>query len=72
MYYAIKPAALKRWVGKNVDLAVLGKKLLDDGLLITESARNDLATKQVKIRGIAGRLRYYCISEKPLLSRGAV
>jgi hypothetical protein len=68
VYYVIKPAALEGWVGKNIDLAVLGRKLLDDGHLFTDSARNDSFTKQVKIRGIPGKPRYYCISENLILS----
>jgi hypothetical protein len=68
VYYVIKPAALERWVGKNVDLAVLVEKLLDDGHLITEKGRDDIPTKQVKIRGISGRPRYYCIRENRILA----
>jgi putative DNA primase/helicase len=34
VYYAVKKAALARWVGKHVDLTSLGKQLLDSGYLI--------------------------------------
>jgi hypothetical protein len=71
VYYAVKRAAFERWVGKNVDLASLGKQLLQDGYLITEARRHDTPTMQVKIRGISGKPRYYCIRENLILSRGA-
>ncbi len=66
VYYAVKKAALARWVGENVDLTSLGKQLLDGGYLITDKRSRRVPTKQVQIPGIAGRRRYYCISRERL------
>jgi uncharacterized protein (DUF927 family) len=67
VYYVVKHAALERWVGKNVNLASLGRQLLDRGYLITEKRSRGVATKQVQIPGIDGRRRYYCISRQLVL-----
>jgi len=67
VYYVVKPAALERWVGKNVNLASLGRQLLDRGYLITEKRSRGVSTKQVQIPGIAERRRYYCISRQLVL-----
>jgi putative DNA primase/helicase len=67
VYFVVKRAALKRWFGKNVNLASLGKRLLDSGYLITERRRSRVPTKEVQIPGIAGRRRYYCISRQLVL-----
>jgi hypothetical protein len=67
VYYAVKKAALARWVGKHVDLTSLGKQLLDSGYLITDKRSSRVPTKQVQIPGIAGRRRYYCISRQLVL-----
>lgn len=67
VYYAVKKAALARWVGKHVDLTSLGKQLLDRGYLITDKRSSRVPTKQVQIPGIAGKRRYYCISQQLVL-----
>jgi putative DNA primase/helicase len=67
VYYVVKPAALERWVGKNVNLASLGRQLFDRGYLITDKRSCRVPTKQVQIPGIARRRRYYCIRRQLIL-----
>lgn len=58
--YAIKPKALKRWLGADEDLVRwVGRRLLEREMLYA-TARG-LATKQLDIKGAEQKARYFCI-----------
>lgn len=67
LVYHVKPASMRQWFGPGTILEDVGKRLLAHGALLTDDRR--LPTKQVSIRGVPGKPRYYCFSQRRLLAQ---
>lgn len=65
LVYHVKPASMRRWFGPGASLEEVGKRLVARGVLLTDD--RGLPTKQVSIRGVVGKPRYYCFSQRRLL-----
>lgn len=65
LVYLVKPDSMRRWFGASMGLEDIGRRLLTLGILLTDD--RGLPTKQVSIRGIPGKPRYYCFPQLRLL-----
>lgn len=57
--YVIKRKTLERWCGPGMSLVEVAAHLSNRGLLIRDKSGN--STRQIKVKGIPGRHRYYCL-----------
>lgn len=67
LVYHVKTASMSRWFKPGASLEDIGRRLLAQGVLLTDD--RGLPTKQVSIKGVAGKLRYYCFSQRRLLAQ---
>lgn len=61
LFIAVKPRIFKKWVGETIPYKMISDHLFEHDWLVTTS--RGLPTKPVKIKGIEGKPRYYCIKE---------
>lgn len=57
--YVIKRRTLERWCGPGMSLTEIAAHLSNRGFLLRDKRGN--STRQVKVKGIRGRRRYYCV-----------